>query len=265
MELFSRIGGAAARNVMLAGAGCLLLTMCQTGETASRSLTPAEMEDKKEGVDVAKLLAMEFADAKKISPNSLEVPPFYKITADQISVLKKDSKGRPQRVRAKGRVFVQIDFRDKLVALAQEAYIESDGEVILRGRPLLKRGRTVVEGLSETTVYYIKGTRLQVLGSHRMAKQEGGITSPHGGTFRPSYDVQPSWRRAWRDGPSPLLPALSPNDLPADMRASPLLPPSQGSSDLPQLLVPGEDPVPPSRPLGRRNAAPKPEDPPQPE
>ncbi len=244
---------------MRAGLGCacaFVLSMCQSTGTATRPLTGAEIADQKEGVDVAKLLSMTFDEAKKMSPNALDVPPFYKLTADEISILKKDAKGRPQRVRARGRVFVQIDFRDKLVALAQEAYLESDGEVILRGRPLLKRGRTVVEGLSETTVYYIKGTRLQVLGSHRMAKQEGGIESPHGGTFRPSYDVQPSWRRAWKDGPSPLLPALSPSDLPADMRATPLLPPVQGSSDLPQLLVPGEDPVPSTRPLGRRNAPP---------
>lgn len=246
--------------------GCLLfLTMCQSNDASgpvSRPLTDAEFEDKMEGVDVAKLLSMTYADAKKISPAHLEVPPYYSITADEISVLRKDASGRPQRVRAKGRVFVQIDFRDKLVALAQEVYLESDGEVILRGRPLLKRGRTVVEGLSETTVYYIKGTRLQVLGSHRIAKQEGGIASPHGGTFRPSYDVQPSWRKAWKDGPSPLLPALSPSDLPAEMRASPLLPPVQGeSSDLPKLLVPeDEEPVPSSRPLGRRTpGAPKPQ------
>ncbi|HSI61649.1 MAG TPA: hypothetical protein VLE43_00985, partial [Candidatus Saccharimonadia bacterium] len=163
------------------------------------------------------------------------------------------AKGRPERVRAIGKVFVQIDFRDKLVGLAQEAYIESDGEVILRGRPLLKRGRSVVEGLSETTVYYIKGTRLQVIGKHRMAKQEGGIESPHGGTIRPSFDVQPTWRRAWRDGPNPLLPALTPEVLPAEMRASPLLPPVQNSSDLPKLLIPSDDPpIPPANGNGSK-------------
>ncbi|RBP41374.1 hypothetical protein DES53_107206 [Roseimicrobium gellanilyticum] len=234
----------------------LVLPMCQststtTGDASAAAphagpLTGAEIADKQEGVDVGKLLSMTYDEAKKVSPNSLAVPPFYKLTADEITVLRTNAKGQPERVRAKGKVFVQIDFREKLVALAQEAYIESDGEVILRGRPLLKRGRSVVEGLSETTVYYIKGTRLQVIGKHRLAKQEGGIESPHGGTIRPSFDVQPTWRRAWKDGPNPLLPALTPSVVPAEMRASPLLPPVQNSSDLPKLLVPDDDPPIPS-------------------
>jgi hypothetical protein len=247
LPLFLRLSAACACG--------LLLTMCQSASTSEASvttspdgkpLTEAEVADKKEGVDVGQLLSMTYEEAKKVSPKSLNVPPFYKLTADEITVLKTDAKGRPERVRAIGKVFVQIDFRDKLVGLAQEAYIESDGEVILRGRPLLKRGRSVVEGLSETTVYYIKGTRLQVIGKHRMAKQEGGIESPHGGTIRPSFDVQPTWRRAWRDGPNPLLPALTPEVVPAEMRASPLLPPVQNSSDLPKLLIPSDDPPIPS-------------------
>lgn len=225
-----------------------------TAAANGKPLTEAELADQKEGVDVGKLLSMTYEDARKVSPNSLSVPPFYKLTADEISVLKTNAKGQPERVRARGKVFVQIDFREKLVALAQEAYIESDGEVILRGRPLLKRGRSVVEGLSETTVYYIKGTRLQVIGKHRLAKQEGGIASPHGGTIRPSFDVQPTWRRAWKDGPNPLLPALTPSVVPAEMRASPLLPPVQNSSDLPKLLIPSDDeepiPSPNARPVG---------------
>ncbi|QIF04042.1 hypothetical protein [Roseimicrobium sp. ORNL1] len=237
----------------------LVLPMCQsntspdstavTAATAAangKPLTEAELADKQEGVDVGKLLSMTFEESRKISPQSLIVPPFYKLTADEITVLKTGSNGQPQRVRARGKVFLQIDFREKLVALAQEAYIESDGEVILRGRPLLKRGRSVVEGLSETTVFYIKGTRLQVIGKHRLAKQEGGIESPHGGTIRPSFDIEPTWRRAWKDGPNPLLPALTPSVVPAEMRASPLLPPVQHSSDLPKLLVPDEDPPIPS-------------------
>jgi hypothetical protein len=251
-------------RLSLALACGMVLPMCQstsdstaTGTSAAtaaangKPMTEAEIADKQEGVDVGKLLSMTFDEAKKVSPNSLSVPPFYKLTADEISVLRTNAKGQPERVRAKGKVFVQIDFREKLVALAQEAYIESDGEVILRGRPLLKRGRSVVEGLAETTVYYIKGTRLQVIGKHRLAKQEGGIESPHGGTIRPSFDIQPTWRRAWKDGPNPLLPALTPSVVPAEMRASPLLPPVQNSSDLPKLLVPSDDDTPISAPNAR--------------
>lgn len=264
-----------AVRLSLALACGMALPMCQSDSTTTsassvnapatvgpdgKPLTHAEIADKQEGVDVAKLLSMTYEEAKKVSPRSLDVPPFYKLTADEISVLKLNSKGQPERVRARGKVFLQIDFREKLVALAQEAYIESDGEVILRGRPLLKRGRSVVEGLSETTVYYIRGTRLQVIGKHRLAKQEGGIESPHGGIIRPSFDVQPTWRRSWKDGPNPLLPALTPSVVPAEMRASPLLPPVKNSSDLPKLLVPQDDP--PISPTNGAKPAPIPSPPP---
>lgn len=220
----------------------LALSGCQTDNAGAPAAGTAAEEDKKSGVDVGALLSMTYVDAKKISPQSLEMPPFYKVTADEISVLKSDAAGRPSRARARGKVFVQIDFRDKLIALGQEAYIEANGEIIVRGKPLMKRGRSVVEGLSDTTVFYIRGTRLQVLGKHRLAKQQAPvIESPHGGVIRPSFDVRPSWRRSWKDGPNPLLPALSPDDVPADLRATPLLPPLPGS-DLPSLLVPGEEP-----------------------
>ena len=88
-------------------------------------------------------------------------------------MLKKDAKGRPQRVRAKGHIFMQVGFDEQLTSLGQEAYVEAGGELIVRGKPLLKRGRSLVEGLSDMTVFYIKQTRLQVIGSHRLIRQPG--------------------------------------------------------------------------------------------
>jgi hypothetical protein len=228
----------------------------------------AKKDEVKEKVDVGFLLSMSYDEARKISPKSLVVPPFYKIAADEITVLKSDSKGQPQRVRAKGHVFLQIDFREQLQALGQEAYIESGGEIIMRGKPLLKRGRSLVEGLSDYTVFYIKGLRLQVIGSHRMIKGKGaaGSSEAYEGSSSsaslPAWNVSPNWQRSWKDGPNPILPALSPEDIPADMRASPLLPLPEGS-DLPQPL-PTNEPPPGDKPEMRVPEVPHVEAPPPP-
>ncbi|MEY4484992.1 MAG: hypothetical protein RL693_2444, partial [Verrucomicrobiota bacterium] len=57
--------------------------------------------------DVSGLLSMTFEESKKLSAQSLVVAPFYKVTADIITVLKKDEKGQPVRVHAKGKVYLQ--------------------------------------------------------------------------------------------------------------------------------------------------------------
>ena len=85
--------------------------------------------------------------------------------------------------------------------------------MILRGKPLLKRGRTVVEGLDDTTVFYVRGVDLRVIGKHRITTEKG---------------VTPTWKSSWKEGPNPLLPALTPADVPKEIRASPLLPPPPG-------------------------------------
>lgn len=232
----------------------IALTGCESTPADAGSPPKAE-----EGVDVSFLLSMTWAEAKKLNAQSLEIPPFYKVAADEVKVLKSDASGRPLRVRAKGHVFLQVDFREQLSALGQEAYIESGGELIVRGKPLLKRGRSLVEGLSDLTVFYIQGTRLQVIGQHRLAKQDGGGDS---------FNVLPAWSRSWKDGPNPLLPALSPEDIPKEMRVNPLLPPPDGD-DIPKTLpeevekaiMPGAGQPQPgkgkpgteeSRPLGKR-------------
>lgn len=218
----------------------LLLPSCES--LKSTLGTPTTVENALSGgaattpeddaVNVGFLLSMTWAESKKLSPQSLEIPPFYKVAADEVKVLKADEAGRPLKVRAKGRVFLQVDFREEIVALGQEAYIESGGELIVRGKPLLKRGRSLVEGLSDLTVFYIQGTRLQVLGKHRLTKQGGGASGP-GGT--PSFDVLPTWKRSWKDGPNPLLPALSPEDIPKELRVNPLLPPA-ADDEVPKTL-----------------------------
>ena len=196
-----------AALLMLAAAGCSTLGKGGKSDESEKKdeASSAKVEDK---ADAAFLLTMSYAEASAISPQKMTVPPFYKVAADEITVSSRRSDGQPKSIRAKGHVFVQIDYRDEVRALGQEALIEDD-EVILRGRPLMKRGPSVIEGLDDRTVLYIRGLKLQVLGSHRLTS-DGGVT--------------PAWKGKWQDGPNPLLPALSPDDVPKEMRASPLLP-----------------------------------------
>lgn len=212
---------------LLVAVGCAVATGCRTTENGNGAGPGGAGGAAAAGaVNVGFLLSMTWSEAKKISPQHLEVPPYYKVAADEIQVLKQDGAGQPQRVRAKGHVYMQVDFREQLTSLGQEAYVESGGELIMRGKPLLRRGSSLVEGLTDLTVFYIKGTRLQVVGRHRLTKQAGGEAS---------FSVMPTWSRSWKDGPNPLLPALSPEDVPKELRMNPLLPPLDGA-ELPRPM-----------------------------
>lgn len=227
----------------LAACGFSVLSGCSTPPQKKEDVgVKSDEKTDEKSEDVSQLLTMTFEESKKLSSQSLVVAPFYKVSADVITVLKKDSKGQPVRVYAKGKVYLQIDFREQLIALGQEAYIERDGEVILRGKPLLKRGRSLIEGLSEYTVFYIRGLHLQAIGSHRLTSKPGkpGSVENYPDEEPTSWKVAPTWTRSWKEGPNPLLPALSPEDVPKQMRASPLLPPVS-EEDLPRMLPPAAD------------------------
>lgn len=171
--------------------------------------------DVKPSAQTDMLLGMSYAEAAAISPKKLEVPPFFKVAADEIEVVRRHKDGSPRSVRAKGKVFLQIDFREPGTALCQEAYF-GDEEVILRGHPILKRGSSVVEGLASSTVFYIFGLRLRVIGQHRITN-EGQIM-----TSSPEMNLGPmrlgTWGRSWEGGPNPLLPPLSPSSVPENIR-----------------------------------------------
>ncbi|TLD69008.1 hypothetical protein FEM03_20325 [Phragmitibacter flavus] len=222
-------------------------------------------------VDVAFLLSMNFDEARKISPKHLDMSPYCRMAADNIEVLRQTPEGVPLRVRATGRVFLEVAGNPAIVALGQEAYVDRAVEVILRGRPLMRRGRSLVEGLKDDTVFYVGGSRLQVIGSHRIhpwedqpvqAAMTSGGNAPSVRRQEGSFNVTPTWRKSWQQGPNPLLPALSPEDIPSEMRASPLLPPPD-EDDQPKL--PGENVTPnvdpeetTTRSLGRRLGEEKP-------
>ncbi|MDB6138437.1 MAG: hypothetical protein JWO94_1509 [Verrucomicrobiaceae bacterium] len=131
------------------------------------------------GADVSGLLSMSFTEAAAIAPQHLETPKMPRMAADSIEVLSKTSTGEPRRVRAKGRVFLQLDQMQQAHALCDEALVSQD-ELILRGKPVLQRGSSTVEGLSDVTVFYLFGQQLKVIGRHRVSNgsQLAGASPP---------------------------------------------------------------------------------------
>lgn len=158
----------------------------------------------KSPMDLSFLLSMSYTEAKSISTQQLEFPPHLKIAADSIEVFKYSADGKPLKVRARGKVFVQMDFAQPAKALCQEAFITGD-EIILRGNPILQRGGSMVEGLDESTIFYMFGTSLRVIGLHKVNNQnEVNSLLPALGT--------------WAQGPNPLLPPLTEGAVPNNIR-----------------------------------------------
>jgi hypothetical protein len=156
-------------------------------------------------VDLSFLLSMNYAEAKAMSAQAMELSNGVRIAADNLEVLKLDKDNKPKRVRAKGRVYLESgEGADSSKALCQEALITSD-EIILRGKPILQRGGSVVEGLDDQTVAYMLGTRLRVIGLHRMTHQDAMVAMlPDSGP--------------WAVGPNLLLPALAEDSVPDNIR-----------------------------------------------
>lgn len=157
-------------------------------------------------MDLGFLLSMSFVEAKTLSTQELEFPPFLKIAADSIEVFKYTDDGKPRKARARGKVFIEMNFKEPAKALCQEAYI-TDDEIILRGSPILQRGDSRIEGLDDNTIFYMFGTSLRVIGLHKVKSQsEMAALLPALGT--------------WAQGPNPLLPPLNENDVPSNIRSS---------------------------------------------
>lgn len=156
-------------------------------------------------VDLSFLLSMNYTEAKAISTQSLELPMGVRVAADSIEVLKMDKENKPKRIRAKGKVYIESgEGIDSFKALCQEALITFD-EIILRGKPILQRGGSVIEGLDDKTVAYMLGTRLRVIGLHRRTNEDTMVAMVP--------DLGP-----WAAGPNLLLPALAEDSVPNNIR-----------------------------------------------
>ncbi len=160
-------------------------------------------------VDLAFLLSMNYTEAASLSGHSLELGSSGRVAAESIDVLKSDKDGRPRKVRARGKVYLESGVDDSAKILCQEAYINGD-EAVLRGKPILQRGGTIIEGLADDTVFYFLGSRLRVIGLHRVTNPNAMLA---GNSLGGLPDLGP-----WTAGPNPLLPALNESAVPVNIR-----------------------------------------------
>jgi hypothetical protein len=196
------------------------------------------------GMDLSFLLSMSYAEACKITKSKAELRDM-RVAADNIEIIKIGPNGKPSKLRAKGQVFLEISQPngERATAFAQEALV-SNFEAILRGRPLLQRGNSLLEGVNDSTVFYIFGSELRVLGIHRATtaeemvseseqqtqkdKKQKDSSSKPVGKFSTKDLGLPSWQEGWQNGPNPLLPPLDSSVVPDAVRKS-----AQGDSLLP--------------------------------
>lgn len=196
------------RSAVALLAAALLCAGCASTKTAATA-DQAQAASKditlvKSPTDLSFLLSMSFVEAKSISTQQLEFPPYLKIAADSIQVFKYSADGKPLKARARGKVFIEMNFSEPAKALCQEAFITED-EIILRGSPILQRGGSMVEGLDESTIFYLFGTSLRVIGLHKVNNQtQIAAMMPTLGT--------------WAAGPNPLLPPLTESAVPSSIR-----------------------------------------------
>jgi hypothetical protein len=194
---------------LLAGAALFCIGCASLNKTSTAAANPA-VTGKQDAVlvksptDLSFLLSMSFTEAKSISTQQLEFPPYLKIAADSIEVFKYSADGKPLKARARGKVFVEMNFSEPAKALCQEAYITAD-EIILRGSPILQRGGSMVEGLDDSTIFYLFGSSLRVIGLHKVNNQTE-VTS-----LLPALGT-------WAQGPNLLLPPLTENAVPSSIR-----------------------------------------------
>jgi len=217
------------------------------------------------GGDLSFLMTMSWAEAKSISAQSMEIPPFFRVAAEMIEVVKSAPDGRPLGVRAKGNVFIEMLFKDVGRVLCREAYI-SEQEVIMRGKPMLQRGGSVVEGVDDLTVFYMLGPKLRVIGRHRLnnesqmiaaASGDGGVKRGGSTGFANLPGMAPALPLTgpWGGGPNPLLPPLSPASVSDEVRAQ--MRAEADSVEVIPLTPPGEDINNPEVPLAPIPAQPK--------
>lgn len=202
------------KSILLLLASAALLTGCHSTQTASADDKEEKGTDRKEkeaakddaaNVSLPFLLSMDFEEASAISAHKLDIPPFFKVAADSIEVLKTTPDGKPRKVRATGHVFVQMDNEATGRALCQEALISND-DIILRGKPVLQRGDSTVEGLADVTVFYVMDVRLRVIGPHKLTNVRDMMRNS---------SLLPA---AWSSGPNPLLPPLDADAVPESVR-----------------------------------------------
>jgi hypothetical protein len=103
-------------------------------------------------------------DLKKI-----EIASKYKISADQINILKKDSSGNAINIKASGKVVFQSTGNDKINVYCNECTVIDD-EVACVGVTLIKRGGSVIRGDGDFTaaLFKLKDANIKLIGDHEL-------------------------------------------------------------------------------------------------
>lgn len=161
------------------------------------------------------LLEMNFDEAKSISPQTAQVGSLFRVAADSIEVLKKDSLGQPVKIKAKGHVFVEMSLAQRTTALCEEAVV-TRAEVSMTGKPMVKRGNRVARAMEQSTCFWVSEMRLHAAGRCEMAQLDDSVPQPmmlasnSGGDFFPVPEpVLPPTNAAWMaSADNALLPAL---------------------------------------------------------
>jgi hypothetical protein len=168
---------------------------------------------------VFELLSMSFEEAKALSKAHLEIRPGLRLTCEKLRIVSRDPNGRPRVVRATDKVFLEMgDPKDPIHALCQELVVDRN-EVVLRGRPVIARGDSILEGLADDTMAYAIGNRIRFIGLHRLASAPNAAQAA--GALFAKLPPLPEIRDAgpWNHSANPLLPPLSPDQVPAKIRA----------------------------------------------
>ncbi len=187
-----------------------------SGAPQAQDVTTAKT-DPAAAVDVRLLLSMSYAEAATMAAQKMELPSGIKIAADKIEVLKTNAAG-PMKVRATGHVFLQVTDTLPYTAMSQEALVNGS-DIILRGRPVTQRGVSLVEGVSDVTMFYLVGSQLRVIGRHQISNvtprppADSGLIGSFGELPLPFADAGP-----WKAGANPLLPPLDDSAVPEALR-----------------------------------------------
>ena len=125
------LAAAMLTTALLSGLGCrsLSTTAAKPGAKIEANTPLSGRTDAvlvKAPTDLSFLLSMSFTEAKSISTQQLEFPPHLKIAADSIEVFKYTDDGKPRKARARGKVFIEMNFGEPAKALCQEAFITED-------------------------------------------------------------------------------------------------------------------------------------------
>jgi len=218
----------------------------------AQDVSQAKVNDP-DGIDLSLLLSMSFDEAASLAAQKAQLASGTRVAADKIEVLKQGASG-PTKVRATGNVFVQVQDSLPYTALCQEALL-SEGDIILRGKPVTQRGVSLIEGTSDVTVFYMIGSRLRVIGRHKInqvtpvqiasAQMAGG---PLGSLPLPFSDRGP-----WRASDNPLLPPLEEDAVPASLRSE-----MRRAVEAETVLQKSRQGVPPAFPDKKAKEEPKP-------